>query len=142
MHLPHQHNPQFEKHLLHRKFPNDFVDRILDEISYDLSPNYIPTLSPSPNLSPFMVYYKKKTGFICRRALKQQARTRLYKHNAVLKPTTGPTTCIAMPLTQRGRATKKRAEVDNGCHAKNCIHVVTMQNCCISARKLSSYLQT
>ena len=42
----------FKKHLLHRKYPKDFVDRILNRITHDLRPTYIPTLNPSPNPSP------------------------------------------------------------------------------------------
>ena len=44
----------FKKHLLRRKYPKDFVNRILDEITHDLRPNYIPSLSPSssPSLNP------------------------------------------------------------------------------------------
>ena len=42
----------FKKHLLHRKYPKDFIDRILNRITHDLRPNYIPTLNPSPNPSP------------------------------------------------------------------------------------------
>ena len=42
----------FKKHLLRRKYPKDFVNRILDEITHDLRPNYIPSLSPSPSPSP------------------------------------------------------------------------------------------
>ena len=30
----------FKKHLLRRKYPKDFVNRILDEITHDLRPNY------------------------------------------------------------------------------------------------------
>ena len=42
----------FKKHLLHRKYPKHFIDRILNRITHDLRPNYIPTLNPSPNPSP------------------------------------------------------------------------------------------
>ena len=39
----------FKKYLLHRK---DFIDRILNRLTHDLRPNYIPILNPSPNPSP------------------------------------------------------------------------------------------
>ena len=42
----------FKKHLLHRKYPEDFIDRFLNRITHDLRPTYIPTLNPSPNPSP------------------------------------------------------------------------------------------
>ena len=42
----------FKKYLLCTKHPKDFVNRILNEITHDLRPNYIPSLSPSPSLNP------------------------------------------------------------------------------------------
>ena len=41
----------FKKHLLCRKYPKVFIERILDRITHDLRPNYTPTTNPSPNPS-------------------------------------------------------------------------------------------
>ena len=43
---------KFRGHLLLRKYPRDFVNRILDGITHDLRTSYIPSLSPSPSPSP------------------------------------------------------------------------------------------
>ena len=42
----------FRNHLLNRKYPKDFVDRTLNNITHDLRASYIPSLTPSPSPSP------------------------------------------------------------------------------------------
>ena len=39
-------------HLLLRNYPQDFVNRILHNITYDLRASFIPSLNPSPSPSP------------------------------------------------------------------------------------------
>ena len=40
---------KFRDHLLLRNYPQDFVYRILHNITYDLRASYIPSLNPSPS---------------------------------------------------------------------------------------------